>query len=407
MIGRSQPEWARGPGRLSERSLVFVIPGDWTLPTGGFIYDRRLAAGLRDRDWTVRALRLDRSFPWPTGWAVREAEDAYAGIADDALVLTDGLVFGALPRVVGRHAERLRLVALVHHPLGYETGMRQHRALTLIRAEREALAAARATLVTSETTRRSLIEAFGVPAARIGVAPPGTDPVPLARGSGGPGLHLLAVGSIIPRKRFPALVEALAGLAHLAWELTIVGSPHRSPDEAARLLAVIARHGLAGRVTLTGEVGEDELTRLYDVSDVMVSSSAYEGFGMAVAEGLAHGLPVVAVAGGAVADWLDPGAALLVPLGRPEALGEALAAVLTDAALLARLQAGAVRARGALPTWADTIASAESLLLRASTYRSPIRAGPSREVARSRERIGDRQGHYPSRVDAILEQPAG
>ena len=186
----------------------------------------------------------------------------------------------------------------------------------------------------------------------------------MAAGSGGPGLHLLAVGSIIPRKGFPALVEALASLAQLPWTLTIVGSLDRAPEETARLRAKIAGRGLGDRVILAGAVDADEIARLYDVTDLMVSASIYEGFGMALAEGLAHGLPIVAMAGGAVADWMDPGAAILVPPGRVGALHEALAAVLTDPRLVARLRAGAVRARATLPTWAETAASAEALLSR-------------------------------------------
>ncbi len=239
-----------------------------------------------------------------------------------------------MPEIAARHADRLRLVALVHHPLGYETGLEPGRVADLVRSEREALAAARAVLVTSETTRRSLIEAFGVHPGHIGVAPPGTDPAPLAVGSGGPSLQLLAVGSIIPRKGFPALAEALAGLADLPWKLTIVGSMEHAPEETTRLQATIDGHGLTDRVLLAGELDAAELAKLYRATDLMVSASTYEGFGMALAEGLAHGLPIVAIAGGAVADWLDPGAAVLVPGERPGALREALAAVLTDPRLL-------------------------------------------------------------------------
>jgi glycosyltransferase involved in cell wall biosynthesis len=84
---------------------------------------------------------------------------------------------------------------------------------------------------------------------------------------------------------------------------------------------------------------------------------------MALAEGIARGLPIVAVAGGAVADWLDPRAAILVPPDDPDALCEALRAAIAEPARRTALAAGALVARDALPGWDDTAEAAEAALL--------------------------------------------
>ncbi len=105
---------------MSGRSLEFVIPGDLQAPTGGYGYDRRMIAGLGEFGWQVRVLPLDGSFPDPHRKALDHARLVFAGLPDAALVMVDGLAFGAMPQVVEPHRERLRLVALIHHPLAAE-----------------------------------------------------------------------------------------------------------------------------------------------------------------------------------------------------------------------------------------------------------------------------------------------
>jgi glycosyltransferase involved in cell wall biosynthesis len=113
----------------------------------------------------------------------------------------------------------------------------------------------------------------------------------------------------------------------------------------------IAALGLGGRVTLTGEEGEAAIGAYYERADVFVLPSFHEGYGMALAEALAHGLPIVSTRAGAIPDTVPPDAGRLVPPGDVAALAAALAAVLDDPSLRARLAAGARAARERLPSW--------------------------------------------------------
>ncbi|WP_235031377.1 glycosyltransferase family 4 protein [Geminicoccus flavidas] len=342
--------------------FAFAIPGDPDQRTGGYLYDRRLAAELPRQGWQVRPVRLPDGFPFPDAAELAATDRLLADLPDDMPVMVDGLAFGAMPEVAARHAARLRLVALVHHPLGYETGLSPQVAERLVESERAALGHARHVVVTSTTTAQTLATAFSVAEARLAVALPGTDPLPAAVGSGDAAPALLAVGSVLPRKDFPALVDALASLGDLPWRLVIAGSLTRDPFEADRLRATIRRHGLSERVTLAGEVAADELRALLHRSDLFVSSSRYEGFGMALAEAAAAGLPVVAVAGGAVADWMHPDAAVLVPPDRPDELALALSSVLAGPDRRHRLRTAALTARARLPDWAACAAAVAAAL---------------------------------------------
>ena len=177
----------------------------------------------------------------------------------------------------------------------------------LARIERRLLPLARRVIVTSPHTVADLA-AYQVPQARIGVVLPGTDPAPLARGSGGPGLALLCVASLTPRKGHLILLEALAELLDLDWHLTCVGSLERDPPTAQAIGAAIARLGLDARVSLVGEQDEAGLAPLYDRADLFVLASYHEGYGMALAEALARGLPIVATKAGAIPGTVPPSA---------------------------------------------------------------------------------------------------
>jgi glycosyltransferase involved in cell wall biosynthesis len=345
------------------RRLVLAFPGTLDTRTGGYGYDRRLALALEARGWDVARLSLPAGFPFPDEAELAASAMALAALPDGATVLLDGLAFGAMPEIATAQAARLDLVALVHHPLCLETGLDAAQATALAASERQALAQARAVVVTSPRTAASLVELFAVPARRITVALPGTDLAPVAAGSGGPGCRMACVATVTPRKGHGVLVAALAGLRDLDWELVCAGSTERDPPAAAALRAAIAAHGLEDRVRLLGEIDEAAIATLYDGVDLCVSASFHEGYGMALAEALARGLPVVAAAGGAVADTVPGGAGLLVPPGDPAALGAALRRFLTEPELAARLQEGARAARARLPSWADTAAAVEAALV--------------------------------------------
>ncbi|WP_326540861.1 glycosyltransferase family 4 protein [Pseudorhodoferax sp.] len=336
------------------RRCVFLVPGDPQARTGGTLYDRRIVDGLRASGWQVDWCSPGDGFPWPGAAALDRAACLVDGLPDGTLVVADGLAFGALAELAERHAGRLRWVALVHHPLALESGLSPGEQALLQASERRALACARQVIVTSPATARALA-AYAVPAARIAVVEPGTDPVPPARG-GAAGLSLLCVATVTPRKAHALLLQALAGLRDRPWQLHCVGSLERDPATAAAAQALAQTLGLAGRVRWHGEVAAAPLQALYAQSDLFVLPSLYEGYGMAFAEALAHGLPVLGCAAGAVPDTVPATAGVLVPPGDVRALQAALQALLDDAPRRQALAAGARAAGRRLPAWPDTCA---------------------------------------------------
>jgi glycosyltransferase involved in cell wall biosynthesis len=336
------------------RQLTFAISADYERATGGWVYNERLLEGLARLGWRIHRLTLPAGFPDPSPAARAETAALFRSISDGALVLVDQLCLGVLPEVAEAEARRLRLVMIVHHPLALENVRARAESAARARSEREVLRHVSAVIATSPNTARILAADYGVAAGRLIVAVPGVDGAPLARGGGERTLHLLSVGAVVPRKDHGNLIAALAGLRHLPWRLVIVGNTTRAPAHVSRLRTQIAASGLSSRVTLTGELSPRALAHLWRTTDLYVAASRHEGYGMAIAEAFARGLPLITTRAGAVGQWIGHRGAVVVPNGNTAQLSAALALALTKPTLRAELRRAAIARRRALPTWEAT-----------------------------------------------------
>jgi glycosyltransferase involved in cell wall biosynthesis len=349
--------------------LAFCIPGDLGLPTGGYRYDRELLLRLPALGLATEHQALPGGYPQPSADDLAATAAVFSALPPGRLLLIDGLAFGAMPPPLVASL-RQPLVALVHHPLGLEAGLSRARAEALLANERAVLTLADGVIATSAATKRYLCSDFGLDPETIAVAEPGVDRARRAAGSGPP-FQLLAVGAVSERKAYALLVRALAALADLDWRLTIVGSLALSPPAVDSLRQAIAETGLADRISLVGAMPDAALDALYAGSDLFVAASLYEGYGMALAEALARGLPIVASSGGAAAETLPEDAALKVAPGDAAALTAALRRVMSDHGLRRSLADAAWTAAGRLPTWDDTAAAVAAALRNVATR--PVR----------------------------------
>jgi glycosyltransferase involved in cell wall biosynthesis len=335
------------------RRIAFAVPGDLGIPTGGYTYDRRIIAELDRLGFGVEVIDLGEEFPRPSPQIRAAALAKLAAVPRGVAIVLDGLALGVLPEIAALRG-RNPLIGLVHHPLALETGLAAGEAECFRASERAALASVQKILVTSAAVARILVADYGVAPDRIDVAFPGSEPVTAARrstGRSGEDVALLSVGIIVPRKGYDLLVAALDTLRELPWRLTIAGDRARDRKEAARLDADIVCRGLEGRIAIEGEVTAERLAKLYSAADLFVLASRFEGYGMAFAQAIAYGVPVIGTTAGAIAETVPDGGGLLVPPGDVAALAAALRRLISDADERARLAANARAAAERLPTW--------------------------------------------------------
>jgi glycosyltransferase involved in cell wall biosynthesis len=322
---------------------------------------------------------LGDGFPRPTPEMVDAALPRLRRVPAGQPIVVDGLALGVLPHAAAALRVSHRVIALVHHPLALESGLTPGEMAALRDSERAALAAVSRVVVTSPATRRILVTDYDVPTEIITVALPGSELTAGAAVVRKPAeeaidqtINLLAVGAVVPRKGYDVLLEALGQLTALDWRLVIAGDCKRDRATAGELAAIIARKRLERRVCLAGAVNEHELAVLYRDADVFVLASRFEGYGMAYAEAIAHGLPVIGTRTGAVPDTVPANAGILVPPDDAAALAAALGAMIADAGLRERCSAAARAAP--MPTWE---AAAQTFLdvLQPPTLPSPASGG--------------------------------
>jgi glycosyltransferase involved in cell wall biosynthesis len=331
-------------------------------PSGGNSYDRRLCRELEASGWSVRECAVPGSWPRPDAAARAAAACLLAHIPDDAVVLLDGLVACAIPEVLLPEADRLRLVVLVHMPLGAAHAEDEE----VLAREGATLSAAAAAVTTSAWTRDWLVRTYGLPTARVHVAVPGADLASLAPGTDSGGA-LLCVGALSPAKGHDVLLTALAAVADRPWRCVCVGAMTSEPSFVADLARRARDSGIADRIRFTGPLTAADLEDEYAAADALVQPSLAETYGMVVTEALARGVPVIATTAGGLPEALGHGTGLarpglLVPPGDPIALAAALRCWLEDPGLRERLRRTSHDRRRTLPTWPDTVAVVDRVL---------------------------------------------
>jgi glycosyltransferase involved in cell wall biosynthesis len=350
--------------------VAWIVYGSIDQPTGGYVYDRMLVIRGRAAGDEVHVVSIARG----------DAPEIVARHLDDLgadAIVGDALCSPELAPTFARIGPRAARVLLVHHLASWEAetptleraAARAHETLAVAHADHR--------IATSAVTARRLLAEHPGPA--VDVVVPGADRLPLLpRADSSPGFTtLLFVGSLVPRKQLPLLLEALDRLRHPRLSLRIVGDASRDESHAR---AVDDRIGasvyLHAHVTRLGVIADDALAGELARCDALVLPSSLEGYGIAMTEALRAGLPLIAARSIAVPEAVRDGeTALLFDDGA--CLMAALRRFADDASLRDRLRRAAVDCAGGLPSWQRCSSAFRGVLTRA------VGAAPARRHARA------------------------
>ncbi|MHB1720286.1 MAG: glycosyltransferase family 4 protein [Acidimicrobiales bacterium] len=210
----------------------------------------------------------------------------------------------------------------------------------------------------SKSSRNEIIEMLGMAGSRVTVVPPGVEE---RFSPGGPIADdplVVAVGRLVPVKRFDLLIDALVSLREKVPRLraVIVGEGYERP----RLEARRSKLGADEWISLPGRLADDDLVDLYRQAWVLASMSQREGWGMTITEAGSCGTPAVATRIAGHIDAVDEGRSGIL-VDSVDEMAAALAAIVEDPVLRARLGRGAIDHASRF-TWGATAAGTLSVL---------------------------------------------
>ncbi len=272
--------------------------------------------------------------PWVLRWAKVDLLHGPAFV---------GPVISTCPYVITVHD-----LSFLFYPQGFRTLNRSYlRIFTRLSARR-----ARRVIAVSESTKRDLVQQYGLSESTVDVIHNGVDPsfqplpvdqVAAFRSKQGlPDRFILFVGTLEPRKNLARLVDAYARLPEKRPPLMIIGAKGWLYDE---IFAQIETMNLAGDIHFVGFVPADDLPWWYNAADLFVYPSLYEGFGLPPLEAMACGTAVVSSSASSLPEVVGT-AGLLVDPTDTEALAAAVELVLRDREMRERMQvAGLAQAR--------------------------------------------------------------
>ncbi|HEY7802123.1 MAG TPA: glycosyltransferase family 4 protein, partial [Dehalococcoidia bacterium] len=255
----------------------------------------------------------------------------------------------AMKKLMGK-----RVVASLHHPLAIDKANNLREAKSLpARITKELWFPWRMQSVVangidriltgSRNSAESLSRSMDIPLSHISQTPYGVDheimrPLPDARRV--PHTILFVGDSEDRNKGARFLIEACAQLQNDI-DFTLLFKDKKEQDMKV-VPPLVWKHGLKRFVEYIPRLTTDELVRLYNSAQVVVSPSLYEGFGLPAAEAMACGTPVIATTAGAFPEFIDNGrTGILVPPGDAPALADAIKSLLLDPERCARMGAAA------------------------------------------------------------------
>lgn len=214
---------------------------------------------------------------------------------------------------------------------------------------------ARRVIAISKSTKKDIVRLFEIPSEKVDVIYCGVDEAfqslsedqvaDFRRKRGLPERFIFFVGTLEPRKNVTTLIEAYSSLVtrYPSLKLVIGGAKGWFYED---IFAKVERLGLQGEVLFPGHIPRTELPLWYNVAELFVYPSLYEGFGLSPLEAMACGTPAIASNTSSLPEVMGEAGILVDPLD-VEALAGAMSRVLSDKALRQAMgEQGLIRAKG-------------------------------------------------------------
>lgn len=269
--------------------IKFVLPGNYNSVSGGNIYNKKLIEAIYEQlsisDISVIPVLQKKS-------GIHSVMNRLMNTSRHKFLIIDSLVFPLFITLLETLSQKYTIIPLIHMPV--ELILKQNKQDLSIKWEpEEGFKYCSNLFVTSEYTKQYYVNK-AIPENRITVFPPGRSLVFRKNYYSSKPFTLLNVGNILPEKGQMRLLKALISLKNFSWRLFIAGDYDKNDPYYQKINELIKEHKLQKRVKIQGVLEETKLAELYSSSDLLISVSEFETFGMNIYDAVCGGLPVLA-----------------------------------------------------------------------------------------------------------------
>jgi len=382
---------------------IIQPPRERNVITGGYRYNAEVGARLQE----AGAGRIVEVAPEDLASHVASLTDR----EPETVAVIDSLYLLRLPAIpdplLAHGPTRLLLHFLPSRDPGRDRGQREHYA----GLERGWIRGIGDVITTSSRTARQVAEQVSE-RVTFHVAMPGLDerfrppPPAIRRPVSGEPLTVLAIGSLVPGKAQLEITDILAGRPEGAppVRLVLIGDHEAEPGYTAALRRAAAAPSPTFELVLTGCLEPREVAVRLQRAHLYVSASRYESYGMATAEAVATGIPVLSYRTGDVDEWVDDSAnGYLVEPGDEAAFRGRLLELLASPEKLGALQSR----NGALsfPSWDGTFKSFLAACGHAAAVSRVAAPEPKRVSLGSRCELPTKLGTFDLEAYRLEDEP--
>jgi len=335
--------------------ISFIMLGFRDHSTGGYSFNFRMIRALEEAGHRVDVVHYTTLPARLRGSRLRGSFHVLTSVLKkhpDLVIVSKSYSFMAPLRVLLPFI-RIPVLYLVHHLEWHdraEAGSRGRRAIV-----RWFLNSGWKIWVNSGSTADDVVS-LGIAREKIAVVPPGFERFQVSDYEKRElPVRILSVGTLCPRKDQLSLVRSLADLRDLNFELHILGDESTDVLYSRKVRDEAQVGGIGERTFFHGHLCVEELHRMYNESHILANLSLWEGYGIAVAEALWAGLPVIAADAGAVPELVEDGVqGFLIPPGDTVFCSGRLRELIADDVTRKRMSDNARKRAEELYTWQDT-----------------------------------------------------
>jgi glycosyltransferase involved in cell wall biosynthesis len=339
--------------------LFFVIPGDIHSLTGGYLYNKRIAEGLRQRDYDVQILGLDDPL-YDTAAIEKTCRMQFGKLEKGSWVVIDSLALGLLGTIIREFKNHLHLVGLIHLPVSYDPLARKNDK-TLSGNELEALQDTCHLILTGKFIMHILLDG-GLAREKMSLVEPGVDLFPRKPFYARQPSELLCISNYSAVKAQHVLVNALSKLRKWNWTMRLYGNTGTDRDYVNSLVSLINREKLQKRILLYDTLERKNMSAQFLKADLFIFPSVFESYGMVLTESLSHGIPVLTTTAGNIPNTVPPSMGMFTEPGNSDEMAAVLEELFMDEGKYRSLcEAASVYYRQARP-WSKAVDEFEQVI---------------------------------------------